>query len=52
MICESNLDGPYMGEVFDEVEVVVFDSVHLEEFKTSVSPYNMVYLFYVKTYSS
>ena len=52
MICESNLDGPCMGVVFGEVEGVAFDSVHLYEFKTSVSPYNMVNLFYVKTYSS
>ena len=29
MICESNLDGPCMGKVFDEVEGVVFDSVRL-----------------------
>ena len=29
MICEANLDDPCKGEVFDEVERVVFDSVHL-----------------------
>ena len=29
MICNSNLDGPCVEEVFDEVEYVVFDSVHL-----------------------
>ena len=29
MICDSNLDGPCMEKVFDEVEDVVFDSVHL-----------------------
>ena len=31
MICDSYFDGPYMEEVFDEVEDV-FDSVHLQDF--------------------
>ena len=46
MICDSYFDGPYMEEVFDEVEDV-FDSV----IPCICKIFRIRYLFYVKTYS-